>query len=685
MRRSLFLALAVACSGSDEPTDGKTPDGTSTDTGTGVPWECQIPAGTVPDFSQILGCQEDFDVLASLPLDASIPGARSAKTVLDQLGGDALYFQNSQKFPIHWEFAFEHLNVDDGLPPVADLGSFNQTEYYSPDRRFLLGALTYYEGPAVWTYEISPYDTASAEQVTKAFRAIRDATWIGRQLYFHPSGENVEGRVVPGLPEDVPVITTDELFAGVDYQPLNLGTSLGQLAFYEVETLAEAYVNPCEIVVLDEVPNDLSITAGIITEQFQTPLAHINVLSQNRGTPNMGLKGAFTDQELRALEGKWVELVVGPFEYSLREVSAAEGAAFCEANKPEPLEVRPYDVSVTALVDCETALDTSTQTLAEAIDAAIPSLGAKATNFSALTMIGPEVPVPDNAFVVPMSWYDTFMTTNGFWTEVEALLADPTFQVDPTVRRAELEALQARMIAAPLDPAVVAAISDKVLSNMPDHPRVRFRSSTNSEDLGNFTGAGLYTSMSGNPLDPAEPVDLAMKTVWASVWNSRAYEERDWYGIDHRAVGMALLVHRSFPEEEANGVAITGNIFDTTGLEPAFYVNVQYGDYSVVLPDPNITTDQFLYYYDLPGQPIVYLGHSNLIPPDQTVLTATEIYELGTALAAIRAFFLPVYGTEGGFYAMDTEFKFEAPAGGTPTLYMKQARPYPGWNAGAAR
>ena len=48
---------------------------------------------------------------------------------------------------------------------------------------------------------------------------------------------------------------------------------------------------------------------------------------------------------------------------------------------------------------------------------------------------------------------------------------------------------------------------------------------------------------------------------------------------------MAMLCHRSFPDEDANGVAITANIYDTSGLEPAFYVNVQEGEESVVFPE----------------------------------------------------------------------------------------------------
>ncbi|MEA2696341.1 MAG: hypothetical protein QOI66_612, partial [Myxococcales bacterium] len=59
---------------------------------------CQAAAGgDAPDFLKTIGCRADFDVLASQPLDATIPGARSVKVVLDQLDSDALYFQNSVK------------------------------------------------------------------------------------------------------------------------------------------------------------------------------------------------------------------------------------------------------------------------------------------------------------------------------------------------------------------------------------------------------------------------------------------------------------------------------------------------------------------------------------------------------------------------------------------------------------
>ncbi len=57
--------------------------------------------------------------------------------------------------------------------------------------------------------------------------------------------------------------------------------------------------------------------------------------------------------------------------------------------------------------------------------------------------------------------------------------------------------------------------------------------------------------------------------------------------------------------------------------------------------------------------------------------------ELGAALQEIDSFFKELYGplTPDHFYAMDVEFKFDDDWGGDSDLWIKQARPYPGWGS----
>jgi hypothetical protein len=628
---------------------------------------CRIE-GDPPESVGQLGCQADFDALASAPLDSAIPGARSLKTLIDRVDGDQLHFIDSNQFGIHWDFASAMLSGR-GLPLVPMLAGFNATEYSAPSRRFLLGSLTFYEGPQVWVYEIAPYDSAGPEMIESAWRAIAQNTWIGGELFFHPTSDAV-ARSAAALPADVPVIQTDALFEGIDYQPLNFAEAYGRLRFVSTDALEETYLSFRDIVVLESVPNDISVVSGIITAAFQTPLSHINVLSKNRGTPNMALRNAFDDPALRALDGQWVRLNVASTEYTIEAVDVAEADAWWDANKPAEVGIPGADLSVQTLVDLDDALDPELD-VHGAIGALTRAVGGKAAHYAVLRQID-DLPVP-RGFAVPIHFYFDFMAQHGFDAQVDALLADPAFLEDPAVRDNRLAELRDQMRAAPLDPALERALLVKLRGEFPG-TRMRFRSSTNAEDLEGFTGAGLYTSKSADPDDPERPIADAVRAVWASVWFFRAFEERSYRSIDHRAVGMALLVHRSFPDEAANGVALTANPFDPSGLEPAFFINVQRGETSVVQPPPGVLTESLLYFFDRPDQPATYLSRSTLVPEGETVLSAAQLFELGQALDSLRRFFSPIYGARAeGFWAMDVEFKFD---GDPPALFIKQARPF---------
>ncbi|MGK3995492.1 PEP/pyruvate-binding domain-containing protein [Sorangium sp. So ce1024] len=637
------------------------------------------------EFLKRIGCTADFEALASKPADASLPGALSVKVVLDQVDQNALYFQNSTLYQVHYAFVSTHLSGD-GPRYVPPLAQFNATEYFTPDRRFVLGAVTHYEGPNVWALELSPYDTASADMIATLFRAVKGATFFGSKLAFHPTSDAVAVEAAR-LPADIPVVTTDDLYAGIDYQPLSLGKAIGRLRFAKAATLDKQYLSHQDIVVLDQAPNDISVVQGIITEEFQTPLSHVNVLSQNRRTPNMGLRGAMNNPELRALEGKLVELTAEASSWSVREVTEQEAEAFWEAHRPTPVTLPALDLTVTELLDVEevTPDPKDGESLRDTIKKAVLAYGGKAAHYSILARM-PEVPM-QKAFAIPVYYYDQFMAQNGFYEQIEALIADPQFNTDPAVRDAKLKALRNAMKSAPVDADFQALLKAKLEADYPGLS-MRFRTSTNSEDLDGFPCAGCYDSHTGDPADWEDVLDAIRKT-YASAWKLRTFDERTYYGIDHRTIGMALLVHHNFPDEEANGVAVTNNPFDTAGVQPAFYVNVQAGgDVEVVAPPPGVTNDAFLYFFSQPNQPVTYLTHSSLVPQGQTVLTAKQIHQLGVALNAIHERFSPAYGPasgNNGWYAMDVEFKFDDDANPSepPTLYIKQARPYPGRGAAA--
>ena len=683
MRFPIVALLLCAACGSGENSDG-----------TEIREQaCEIADGAMPpDFVQRVGCRSDFDALASKPLDSTLPGARSAKVVLDQLdlmNPNAFYFQNSNKYPIHYDFASAHLSSvgpeGQPLPLVTTISDFNQVEYYKTTRRFVLGAVTYYEGPAVWALEIAPYDTASPEMIATLYEQVRGAAYFGPGLAFHPTSTAVE-EVAAEL-DGVRLVTTDELFAQIDYQPLNLATTAGQIRFVTAEQLETEYVGFRDIVVLDRVPNDISVVAGMITEEFQTPLSHVNILAQNRGTPNMGLRGAMSNTELRALDGRWVRLTVGASEWSVSEITKEEADAHWEQTRPEPVALPELDLTVTDLRDIKQVVPEPAegQTLRDVIKTALQAFGTKASNYSVLTNT-PGVPIRPG-FAIPVYYYVQFMEENGYFERVNQLLADPEFLDSAPVRDMKLAELRADMATAPVNQQFQDLLRTKLETDFPGQS-MRFRTSTNAEDLDGFPCAGCYESHTGDPGDWDGDLLTAIRETWAGVWFFRTFEERTYNGIDHTKVGMSLLVHHNFPAEEANGVASTANPFDPTGLEPGFYVNVQWGgDAEVVHPPPNVTSDEFIYYWSQGNRTTDYLGHSNMIPEGTTVLNDDQLIELGTALTAIHERFVPAYGPGVGtsdWYAMDVEFKYddEGTEDGVAHLWVKQARPYPGRGGG---
>jgi len=91
-----LLALLTGCGG-DSPAPAEAKEGAC------------VATEAAPDFLPQIGCRKDYDLLSSLPLDTSIPGAVSVKVVLDQRSNDTLYFQNSKKYDIHYKFASANL------------------------------------------------------------------------------------------------------------------------------------------------------------------------------------------------------------------------------------------------------------------------------------------------------------------------------------------------------------------------------------------------------------------------------------------------------------------------------------------------------------------------------------------------------------------------------------------------
>jgi phosphoenolpyruvate synthase/pyruvate phosphate dikinase len=183
----------------------------------------------------------------------------------------------------------------------------------------------------------------------------------------------------------------------------------------------------------------------------------------------------------------------------------------------------------------------------------------------------PGIVVPDG-FTVPFYYYDEFVKRNKLDDVIFGLLNDQKFVHDPAYRREQLVLLRQKIESAEFDPELRKTVLQKVAHEYPGKG-LFVRSSSNSEDLPNFSGAGLYTTVP-NVRGEQQLID-AIRKVWASLWNFEAYEARERANVDHSKIFMAVLLQEGI-NSESSGVMISTDPFDTEN-KGAIYISAKRG------------------------------------------------------------------------------------------------------------
>jgi pyruvate, water dikinase len=443
-----------------------------------------------------------------------------------------------------------------------------------------------------------------------------------------------------------------------------------------------------DILLLGRLPNELPLVGGTITEEFQTPLSHVSIAARSRGTPNLAYPDASKDPTVSSLIGELVRFEVAGGGFSLSDATLDEAEAFWNSRARERY-VPTFDSSTTDILEfADVGFEDSIR------------VGSKAANLAELShFLGANA--PRTGLAVPFHYYEEFMASSRTSSElcdaaerdcVEAgrdaqtceraralcapqgvaetfsdfvarVIADPDFNQDTALRDAVLGNLRYGIENTPVS-ADFGQLLDSRVSEVFLDAKVKIRSSTNSEDLPNFSGAGLYESFAARATGENAASKIVTK-VFASVWSFRAFEERAFWNIDHAAVRMGCAINAAFSDELANGVLITQNIADPTTY--GMYVNVQKGEASVTNPAEGALPEIFSVLADTNYQ--VARERFSSLSPDAPILSGDEIKALYEAGDLARAHFAKLYGTE---VVLDIEFKL------TPEhqIVFKQARPY---------
>lgn len=627
-----------------------------------IEYECANDISDSISYVDTLYCPDEYKALASIPLSQT-SGKIACIKVVYEIATGRLYFASSKKYYLHYDFCYEVLNY------TKPHKVFNYEQYSDNDTRlYCLGTISYYEDSDVYTLEFFPDDKLSADQIELVYNKVCKTTYFGNQIYFLSNSTSIDFRI-RSIRSGMRVIYQDEIFKGQTYQALNNGECYGYLKIIDISQLSSSVPGIHDIVLVNGIPNDIPVISGIVTTVFQSPLSHINVLSHNRGTPNMAYKNALADQQFTKRVGILVYLSVTPDSFVIRDAVLAEAEKFWKKNEPSIPQTMICNDTTQGLFELTSLSHQS-----------IPLVGAKAANLGELTRISqPDSTLaflPEGAFAIPFFYYRNHLKRNNIESFLNKIIDDSLSVVNIGRRKLLLDTLREKIITASIDPEFVKMVETKIRSST-IFRNIRFRSSTNAEDLEGFNGAGLYESYSAEMGNPKKTVGEAIKKVYASMWTLEGFQEREYFKIDQRSVAMGILVHRAFPDEIANGVAITKNIYEP--LIPAYTISCQKGEISVVNPPHGTTCDQLLFHlmnettaFKEPS--MSYISYSNL-NSKKGILNEQEIVRLAKYLKEIHDhFFFYVFKT-GSYYhfAMDVEFKVVGP---NRDIYIKQVRPY---------
>jgi pyruvate, water dikinase len=601
---------------------------------------------------------EAFTLLQGLPLNPTFGEVKSIKIVYS-INDGLIYYSNSAKYFIHFDFCEKVLGYGTEYQPTERHSRFNQEQYTKNSKRlYILASINHFTSSDIYTLDFFSGDELDCNDIKTVYDKVVATSFVGNKLRFYANN------MAWAKCTNVPIISSDELYKGQNYQPLSVQESYGYLKKIDISVLGNTYLGRHDIVLLNGIPIDIGVVAGIITTDFQTPLSHINVLSHNRGTPNMALRDGWTNTKLNSLLDKLVYLKVTLDSFIIREADISTARAFWALKEPQTIKRLNIDTISSGLSD-----------LANETINSVSKIGGKAANFAELRKInvpnyGP-LPLPEGSFAIPFYYYWKHLKKYGLDRFISKMLTDPLFITNAAERQRQLQLLQDSIIKCPADNDLMTLVNTKVAS-IKEFKNLRFRSSTNAEDVEGFNGAGLYESFTGKLNDPDKPIDLAIKKVWASLWYYPAFEERDYFKIDQKTVAMGVLVHRSFPDEMANGVVITKNLYNP--YNPAITINVQFGDISIVNPDGNYLPDQIIYYtYSSTEDIIEYVNHTTLpTMAGFTVMTDAELKVLKDYCLAIHYHYC-ILNLE--CRPMDIEFKVDW-INETRKVYIKQARLY---------
>lgn len=660
------------------------------------------------DFSELATGAGELKFL--LPTDAHSP--------------HACWFQNTSEYPYHLDFLR-------ALPDYAALSveGYRDLVLTRATRTFYAGVLRLFSGAAhpktgaagILTYSVyagsTPSEMLTVDELAAIQRQLAGCmTALSGYLVYLP-----ENDLALAFAEQASEALTQ---AGVVWiAPRQLQPDVAATVYSDGEAYGYvrhvtdgdvAAVTPRDVVVASGAPGELGLVAALVTEQVQSSVSHLNLRLREKHIPNAAAPGLFDSGFFESMEGVLVHVTTTSGGLTVTPARLTDAEAFWASHRPNlPSPVFTLDVTEPKPLSALRHTDSR-------------AFGTKAANLGELSRALPEGNVP-HGIGLPFSAYANHVTANGLQAVIdEAVHAASTSA--PAAASEILSDLRKRIKQAPLDATWEQSLLTALAAEFGDAAtttRLRFRSSTNVEDLPGLSGAGLYDSASGclgDDLDDDEvgpslclttaqatyyhaelerlqaklaahpelselapliadaeqelteekSAHKALRKVWASLWNDRAFQDRQYYGIDHARVFMGIAVHPSMVGERLESVMVTN--LEPDASEPLYRVESQAGEVGVVEPQESDAITEVLRFRRgaMGATQVTLVTPSSFSSDGQSLWSSAQLTELTSLAFTVQDYFVREVYPDLSPLQLDLEVDVSAEG----EIVFKQARPY---------
>lgn len=545
-------------------------------------------------FDQFLG------ILANIPY---------VKIVIDREDNNKIFFLNDNFYKLHAPFVCDHILKEDKQQFLKNIDKFNEFNYHTNARRFYFGTIGKIKKDAreIYLLETQEIDSMGKELIEEFFTIVKNSIDTNVDLYFKPANHTQEDAMTNISIKSIPRVLTSEIYATSNYISLNPGEAEGRVRCFKNEQDFHKELKSIEwydIIVMPRVPDDVPRVAGIINSEFTTPLSHTNILASGWKIPNCIQRDVFDFVKAESLDNQWVKYVVSgnsskilleriekPEElkkpsWTLQKVNL-ENPDIDEAHIISLDDLRmtdryKYGTKAANIGEMKNLLKHGSNRLLGFYQIKrpprenlllhlanflkvpnSPELSAHASEFLTET-----IKVP-NGIAIPFSYQRKFLESS---PQIQQAIGKLKMALE--LNASEIDSLcvslQKLILKTRLPDTMRDDIDRMIIKELAGVKNFVVRSSSNAEDLENFSAAGIYESV--NNLHSAEEIFEAVKRSWSSLVSSRSVRLRQQAGISLDDSYMGVVIQEQL-ETGMGGVMVTTNPMDRNDFRNV-YINV---------------------------------------------------------------------------------------------------------------